>query len=118
MAATSSDKIDVLIYGPLRPILEKGFPDSFNVHQATTQADLEALPAEVKGRIRGVAVTFHTVKTDAAVMASLPRLEIIASFGVGYDHIAAAHAGQHGIVVTNTPDVLTETTADFGFAAC
>src|SRR5205823_13812788 len=56
---------------------------------------LEALPAEVKGRIRGVAVTFHTVKTDAAVMASLPRLEIIASFGVGYDHIAAAHAGQH-----------------------
>lgn len=112
MAATSSDKIDVLIYGPLRPILEKGFPDSFNVHQATTQADLEALPAEVKGRIRGVAVTFHTVKTDAAVMASLPRLEIIASFGVGYDHIAAAHAGQHGIVVTNTPDVLTEEVAD------
>ncbi len=32
MAATSSDKIDVLIYGPLRPILEKGFPDGFTVH--------------------------------------------------------------------------------------
>ncbi|CCD97541.1 2-hydroxyacid dehydrogenase [Bradyrhizobium sp. STM 3809] len=112
MAATSSDKVDVLIYGPLRPILEKGFPDSFNVHHATTQADLEALPAEVKGRIRGVAVTFHTVKTDAAVMAMLPKLEMIASFGVGYDHIAAAHAGQHGIIVTNTPDVLTEEVAD------
>ncbi|MGJ4998481.1 2-hydroxyacid dehydrogenase [Bradyrhizobium sp. HKCCYLS3077] len=112
MAATSSDKVDVLIYGPLRPILEKGFPDSFNVHHATTQADLEALPADVKGRIRGVAVTFHTVKTDAAVMAMLPKLEIVASFGVGYDHVAAAHAGQHGIVVTNTPDVLTEEVAD------
>ncbi|MGJ4890933.1 2-hydroxyacid dehydrogenase [Bradyrhizobium sp. HKCCYLRH3099] len=112
MAATSSDKVDVLIYGPLRPILEKGFPDSFNVHHATTQADLEALPADLKGRIRGVAVTFHTVKTDAAVMAMLPKLEIIASFGVGYDHVAAAHAGQHGIVVTNTPDVLTEEVAD------
>ncbi|WP_257167810.1 2-hydroxyacid dehydrogenase [Bradyrhizobium sp. SRS-191] len=112
MAATSSEKIDVLIYGPLRPILEKGFPDSFNVHHATTQADLEALPADVKGRIRGVAVTFHTVKTDAAVMAMLPKLEMIASFGVGYDHIAAAHAGQHGIIVTNTPDVLTEEVAD------
>ncbi|MGJ4901700.1 2-hydroxyacid dehydrogenase [Bradyrhizobium sp. HKCCYLRH2060] len=112
MAATSSDKIDVLVYGPLRPILEKGFPDSFNVHHATTQADLEALPADVKGRIRGIAVTFHTVKTDAAVMAMLPKLEMIASFGVGYDHIAAAHAGQHGIIVTNTPDVLTEEVAD------
>ncbi|CCD85542.1 putative NAD-dependant oxidoreductase; putative phosphoglycerate dehydrogenase [Bradyrhizobium sp. ORS 285] len=112
MAATSSEKIDVLIYGPLRPILEKGFPDSFNVHHATTQADLEALPADVRGRIRGVAVTFHTVKTDAAVMAMLPKLEMIASFGVGYDHVAAAHAGQHGIVVTNTPDVLTEEVAD------
>ncbi|MGJ5208461.1 2-hydroxyacid dehydrogenase [Bradyrhizobium sp. HKCCYLR20261] len=112
MAATSSDKVDVLIYGPLRPILEKGFPDSFNVHHATTQADLEALPADVKGRIRGVAVTFHTVKTDAAVMAMLPKLEIVASFGVGYDHVAAAHAGQRGIVVTNTPDVLTEEVAD------
>ncbi|MGJ5196343.1 2-hydroxyacid dehydrogenase [Bradyrhizobium sp. HKCCYLRH1030] len=112
MAATSSDKIDVLIYGPLRPILEKGFPDGFTVHHATTQADLEALPADVKGRIRGVAVTFHTVKTDAAVMAMLPKLEMIASFGVGYDHIAAAHAGQHGIIVTNTPDVLTEEVAD------
>ncbi|MGY3448699.1 2-hydroxyacid dehydrogenase [Bradyrhizobium sp. USDA 4353] len=112
MAATSSDKVDVLIYGPLRPILEKGFPDSFNVHHAQTQADLEALPADVKGRIRGVAVTFHTVKTDAAIMAMLPKLEIIASFGVGYDHVAAAHAGQHGIIVTNTPDVLTEEVAD------
>ncbi|MGC2779360.1 MAG: 2-hydroxyacid dehydrogenase [Bradyrhizobium sp.] len=112
MAATSSDKIDVLIYGPLRPILEKGFPDSFNVHHATTRADLEALPADVKGRIRGIAVTFHTVTTDAAVMAMLPKLEMIASFGVGYDHIAAAHAGQHGIIVTNTPDVLTEEVAD------
>ncbi len=112
MAATSTDKIDVLIYGPLRPILEKGFPDSFNVHHAMTRADLEALPPELLGRIRGVAVTFHTVTTDAAVMAMLPKLEMIASFGVGYDHIAAAHAGQHGIIVTNTPDVLTEEVAD------
>jgi len=112
MAATSSDKIDVLIYGPVRPILENGFPDSYNVHHAVTRADLEALPADVKGRIRGVAVTFHSVTTDAAVMAMLPKLEMIASFGVGYDHIAASHAGQHGIIVTNTPDVLTEEVAD------
>jgi len=107
-----SENVDLLIYGPLRPILETGFPDNFNVHTAETRADLERLPADVLGRIRAVAVTYHTVKTDAEVIALLPKLEIIASFGVGYDHVAAAHAGQNNIVVTNTPDVLTEEVAD------
>jgi lactate dehydrogenase-like 2-hydroxyacid dehydrogenase len=45
-------------------------------------------------------------------MSRFPRLEIISSFGVGYDHIDAAWAGGHGITVTNTPDVLTEEVAD------
>src|SRR3569833_3050513 len=108
----ASDKVDLLIYGPVRPILENGFPDNFNLHMAETRAELEKLPADVRGQIRGVAVTYHTVKTDAAVTAPPPKLEIVASFGVGYDHVAAAHAGQNGIVVTNTPDVLTEEVAD------
>jgi lactate dehydrogenase-like 2-hydroxyacid dehydrogenase len=107
--AVSSDKIDLLVYGPLRPILEKGFPDQFNLYMAETRADLERLPANA---IRGIAVSNHTVPTDAATMALFPRLEIVSSFGVGYDHVDAAHAGQHGIVVTNTPDVLTEEVAD------
>ncbi|WP_315701945.1 MULTISPECIES: 2-hydroxyacid dehydrogenase [unclassified Bradyrhizobium] len=112
MAAVPSDKIDLLIYGPLRPILEKGFPDNFNLHFAETRGDLERLPAGVIESIRGIAMTFHTVTADAATMARFPKLEIIASFGVGYDNIAAAHAGQNGLVVTNTPDVLTEEVAD------
>jgi lactate dehydrogenase-like 2-hydroxyacid dehydrogenase len=45
-------------------------------------------------------------------MSKLPRLEIVASFGVGYDHVDANWAGAHGITVTNTPDVLTEEVAD------
>jgi lactate dehydrogenase-like 2-hydroxyacid dehydrogenase len=49
---------------------------------------------------------------DAALMGRLPNLQIVANFGVGYDQIDAAWAGQHGIVVTNTPDVLTEEVAD------
>jgi lactate dehydrogenase-like 2-hydroxyacid dehydrogenase len=110
--AVSSDKVDLLVYGPLRPILEKGFPEQFNLHMAETRADLERLPANVKSAIRGIAVTFHTVKTDDATMALFPKLEIVSSFGVGYDHVAAAYAGQHNIVVTNTPDVLTEEVAD------
>ena len=108
----SSDKIDLLIYGPVRPILENGFSDHFVVHKAETRADLERLTPAVREKIRGVAVTYHTVKTDAEVMALLPRLEIVASFGVGYDHVDARYASEHGIVVTNTPDVLTEEVAD------
>ena len=45
-------------------------------------------------------------------MAQFPKLEIVSSFGVGYDNIDAKWAGEHGIVVTNTPDVLNEEVAD------
>ena len=49
-------------------------------------------------------------------MSRLPKLEIVASFGVGYDHIDAAWAGQHGVVVTHTPGVLDEDVADIAIA--
>jgi len=45
-------------------------------------------------------------------MSHFTQLEIVSSFGVGYDHVDAAWAGAHGITVTNTPDVLTEEVAD------
>ena len=46
------------------------------------------------------------------MMALFPKLEIVSSFGVGYDHVDANYAREHNIVVTNTPDVLTEEVAD------
>ena len=51
-------------------------------------------------------------RIDGALMSRFPRLEIVSSFGVGYDHIDAPWAGAHGVTVTNTPDVLTEEVAD------
>ena len=63
-------------------------------------------------KIRGAAVTYSTVRCDGAVVAMFPKLEIVASFGVGYDHVDANYAREHNIVVTNTPDVLTEEVAD------
>ena len=51
-------------------------------------------------------------RVDRGLIDALPNLEIISSFGVGYDHVDAAHAGTKGIVVTNTPDVLTDEVAD------
>jgi lactate dehydrogenase-like 2-hydroxyacid dehydrogenase len=59
-----------------------------------------------------MAVTYHTVRADRQSLSHFPKLEIIASFGVGYDHVDSAYAREHGIVVTNTPDVLTEEVAD------
>jgi lactate dehydrogenase-like 2-hydroxyacid dehydrogenase len=108
----SSEKIDLLIYGPARPILENGFSDHFVVHKAETRADLERLTPAVRDRIRGVAVTYHTVRADKDSLSQFPRLEIVASFGVGYDHVDASYAREHNVVVTNTPDVLTEEVAD------
>ena len=111
-APISSEKIDLLIYGPVRPILENGFSDHFVVHKAETRADLERLTPAVRDRIRGMAVTYHTVRADKDSLSHFPKLEIVASFGVGYDHIDANYAREHNVVVTNTPDVLTEEVAD------
>jgi lactate dehydrogenase-like 2-hydroxyacid dehydrogenase len=111
-ADVSSEKIDLLVYGPIRPILESGFPDQYVLHRAESRADLERLTPDVVGNIRGMAVTYHTVPADAKALSQFPRLEIVASFGVGYDHVDSAYAREHDIVVTNTPDVLTEEVAD------
>ncbi len=107
----SSEKIDLLIYGPSRPILANGFSDQFVLHAAETKHDLERLAA-VADKIRGIAVTYHSVPADRTALALFPKLEIVSSFGVGYDHVDSAYAREHNIVVTNTPDVLTEEVAD------
>jgi lactate dehydrogenase-like 2-hydroxyacid dehydrogenase len=113
MAANiSSEKIDLLIYGPIRPILESGFPDQYVVHRAASHEQVDRLSPDVKQKLRGMAVTYHTMHTGKDVQSQFPKLEMIASFGVGYDHIDSAYAREHNIVVTNTPDVLTEEVAD------
>ncbi len=108
----SSEKIDLLVYGPHKPIVDKGFSDQYVLHPFETRADLDRVTPAVAGKIRGAAVTYSTVRCDGKVMAMFPKLEIVASFGVGYDHVEASYAREHNIVVTNTPDVLTEEVAD------
>ena len=56
-------------------------------------------------------------RVDRTVLDAVgPRLKIVANWGVGYNNIDADYAAQKGIMVTNTPDVLTETTADLSWA--
>ena len=57
-----------------------------------------------------------TDKISAEVMDAAPKLRVIANVAVGYDNIDVSAATERGIIVTNTPDVLTETTADLAFA--
>ena len=108
----SSEKIDLLIYGPGKPIVDNGFSDQFVLHPFETKHDLERLTPAIAGKIRGAAVTYSTVRGDSTTLSLFPKLEIVSSFGVGYDHIDANYARDHNIVVTNTPDVLTEEVAD------
>jgi lactate dehydrogenase-like 2-hydroxyacid dehydrogenase len=108
----SSEKIHLVVHGPRKPIVDNGFPDQFVLHQFETIGDLDRLTPEIADKVRGLAITYNTVRGDAKTLAKFPELEIVASFGVGYDHVDAAYARDHNIMVTNTPDVLTEEVAD------
>ncbi|MGB3864294.1 MAG: 2-hydroxyacid dehydrogenase [Xanthobacteraceae bacterium] len=111
MTTGASDKIDLVIYGPTKPVVENGFSERFERHKCETLEDIDRLAPEVVQRIRGIAIT-GLRPAGEAVLSRFPKLEIVASFGVGYDHVDVAYARDHGIVVTNTPDVLTEEVAD------
>ncbi|RWH78460.1 MAG: 2-hydroxyacid dehydrogenase [Mesorhizobium sp.] len=71
--------------------------------------DASLVTDELRRSVRGIAA-FGGI--NAALIDALPNLEIIANFGVGYDSVDARHAAQRGVMVTNTPDVLTEEVAD------
>ncbi|MGX9178839.1 2-hydroxyacid dehydrogenase [Mesorhizobium sp. BHbdii] len=73
------------------------------------RADASLVTDELRRTVRGIAA-FGGI--NAALIDALPNLEIIANFGVGYDSVDARHAAQRGVMVTNTPDVLTEEVAD------
>lgn len=61
-------------------------------------------------------VTWGREKTDAALIAALPKLRLISNYGVGYDSVDAHAAAARGVIVTHTPDVLNDEVADFTVA--
>lgn len=105
------DKPHLLMNGPLMPMIQEALPNRFTVHRWWEAADREAFLARVAPDVVAIAAA-NTSPSDDALMARLPKLKLISSFGVGYDAIDAAAAGRRGIIVTNTPDVLTEEVAD------
>ena len=101
-------RTDMLLAGPSRPVIARGLA-GFTVHSLPA-TDRDAFLASVS-HVRAMAVT-AMIPIDDALLSRLPHLDIIASFGVGYDHIDANAAARRGVIVTNTPDVLTEEVAD------
>jgi lactate dehydrogenase-like 2-hydroxyacid dehydrogenase len=108
---TATPKPDLILTGPMMPLIEEQADQLFAVHRLAKAKDRNALIAEIAPRIRAIATAGH-FPVDAALMQKLPKLEIVANFGVGYDSVDVKWAGAHGIVVTNTPDVLNEEVAD------
>jgi glyoxylate/hydroxypyruvate/2-ketogluconate reductase len=84
----------------------------------TNEADEDWSAAELVARLQGCAgaLTTGSQRIDEALLASCPQLKIVSNMAVGYNNFDLAAMARHGVVGTNTPDVLTETTADFGFA--
>jgi lactate dehydrogenase-like 2-hydroxyacid dehydrogenase len=101
----------VLLFGPPKPVIVKGLEAAFTLHKLADPKDQAVIAAAGPG-VRGMASSISSHKIDGAFMGQFPRLEILATFGVGYDHVDVAWAAAHGITVTNTPDVLTEEVAD------
>ncbi|MCG8276113.1 D-glycerate dehydrogenase [Stenotrophomonas sp. NLF4-10] len=81
---------------------------------AVTAHDSAALAAHLSGA-DGALVTLNE-RIGAVEIANAPALKVVANIGVGYNNLDLAALSAAGIVATNTPDVLTETTADLGFA--
>src|ERR1043165_2171992 len=106
-------KADVLMIEEMAPMAIEGIGKAFTLHKLWEAPDRDRLIDELSPRLRAIAAggPVHD-RVDRSLMAKFPKLEIISSFGVGYDHIDAKWAGEHGITVTNTPDVLNEEVAD------
>jgi len=87
----------------------------FSAVKLFAATDRAAALKEAASKVRGLAHNGHA-NVDAALMDALPKLEIIANFGVGVDQIDLEHAKKRGIIVTNTAGALNECVADCAMA--
>jgi len=85
-----------------------------DVHDGPGELSRDALLARVAGK--AALISLLTTRVDRDLLSAAPDLRIVANIAVGHDNIDVPAAAERGVVVTNTPDVLTEAVADFTFA--
>jgi len=107
-ASDTLANIAILVPGYMNPYAVERISGSFELLRRE-RADLSLLTPEERERVRGIAAM---TTIDATLIDGLPNLSIIANYGVGYDKVDARHAARRNIMVTNTPEVLTEEVAD------
>jgi len=105
----------IVLVGPLYPPAQAQLEGEFAVHRLWEAPDRAAFLAGLADRVRGIAV-YALHGCPAPIIEALPKVEIIACMGIGVDAIDLACARSRGIRVTNTPDVVTEDTADIALA--
>jgi len=108
----AGEKPDVLLVGHKKPVIVGGLESKVTLHKLIDATDKDAFLKPIADKIRAIVVAYTNERIGPEFMQRFPKLEQIASFGVGYDHIDAKWAGAHGITVTNTPEVLNEEVAD------
>ncbi len=106
----------ILVTRAIFPEVAQRLSAHFDVHTNTDDADWSR--AELLQRLQGMtgALTFGLERIDTELLAQCPQLRICANMTVGYNNFDLAAMTAAGVLGTNAPDVLTETTADFGFA--
>jgi lactate dehydrogenase-like 2-hydroxyacid dehydrogenase len=103
--------IELLLPEPVLLSAQQEIDKHFVGHRLWEALDQEKFITETCKNVQGIARGRHFV-ISKELIDRLPKLEIIACFGVGYDGIDLRRCQERDIVVTNTPDVLTEETAD------
>ncbi|MEQ3555029.1 2-hydroxyacid dehydrogenase [Pseudonocardia nematodicida] len=107
---------EVLVVGTLKPSLAETLTGSYGARTLPGDGpERDAFLAEHGGTVRAV-VTTGRFGVDAALMDALPKLGAVVNFGVGYDTTDVDTAAARGILVSNTPDVLTDCVADTALA--
>ena len=107
-----NSRATILVPGRINPRVTERLSARFDLVTVPHGPDLE-ISAEDAERIRAIAVSGALT---ASWIAMLPNLEMIASFGVGYDGVDVRAAAARGVVVSNTPDVLNDEVADTAIA--
>ena len=109
-------KPKILVARAVFPEVIASLEQHFDVE--SNQGDDIWTKAELSRRLRDKDGAFTTGgdRIDAEVLAACPNLKICANMAVGYNNFDLAAMSAAGVLATNAPDVLTETTADFGFA--
>jgi lactate dehydrogenase-like 2-hydroxyacid dehydrogenase len=101
-----------LLLAPPLPVISDSLSARVQVHKLYEAADPEAELRRIGPSIRAVVSGSGFPKVNAALMQRLPGLRLVSNYGVGYDTVDTTYARENGIIVTHTPDVLTDEVAD------